>query len=189
MFKIKKKTKLKQTGYFGANTFSGLKPTVYMSVHVLERYQQLPVSLQEAWEFFSAPGNLQTITPPYMGFEVLSDSGSKKMYPGQIISYYVKPVLNLQLLWLTEITHVKEPEYFVDEQRFGPYKFWHHTHFFREIPGGIKMRDLVHYKLPFGPLGNLVHALFIKKRLAEIFEYRRKVLEEKFGKFPDNISG
>ena len=154
-----------------------------MSYHVLKRTQQLPISITEAWEFFSAPGNLKIITPPYMGFEVISDSDSKKMYAGQIITYYVKPVLNLKMFWMTEITHVKEPEYFIDEQRFGPYQFWHHTHFFREIPGGVEMRDLVHYRLPLGPFGKLMNALLVKKQLAAIFDFRTNVLEERFGKY------
>jgi ligand-binding SRPBCC domain-containing protein len=120
-----------------------------------------------------------------MGFEVLSDSGSEKMYAGQVITYYVKPLLGLKLFWMTEITHVREQEYFVDEQRFGPYSLWHHTHFFKAVPGGVEMRDLVHYKLPFGFLGRLAHYLFVKKQLHGIFEFRRKVLEDRFGKFKE----
>ncbi|MDQ4139864.1 MAG: SRPBCC family protein [Bacteroidota bacterium] len=154
-----------------------------MSHYVLKRTQKLPISLDLAWDFFSSPDNLAEITPPYMGFEVLSNSDSVKMYPGQIITYYVKPLFNIKLFWMTEITHVAEKKYFVDEQRFGPYAMWHHTHFFKEIPGGVEMRDQVHYKLPFGPLGALVHALFVKKQLQGIFAYRHQVLEKRFGKF------
>lgn len=117
-----------------------------------------------------------------MNFEVLSNSNSDKMYPGQIITYYVRPLLNIKLFWMTEITHVQENKYFVDEQRFGPYALWHHSHFFKEVPGGVEMRDQVYYKLPFGFLGNLVHALFVKKQLTGIFSYRRQVLEKRFGK-------
>ena len=156
-----------------------------MSNYLLKRTQRLPISLDQAWEFFSAPGNLKEITPSYMGFEVLPNSDSEKMYPGQIITYYIKPVLGLKLFWMTEITHVKDREYFIDEQRFGPYALWHHTHFFREIPGGVEMKDLVHYKLPFGPLGNLAHALFVKKQLEGIFAFRHKFLEERFGVFKE----
>jgi ligand-binding SRPBCC domain-containing protein len=152
-----------------------------MSNYILKRSQKLPITLTEAWEFFSAPGNLKVITPPYMGFEVISDSDSQKMYAGQIITYYVKPVFNLKLYWMTEITHVQEKHYFVDEQRIGPYALWHHTHFFEEIPGGVLIKDLVHYKLPFGPLGKLVHSLFVKKQLEDIFTFRQKVLKERFG--------
>ena len=159
-----------------------------MSYYILERTQLLPITLPEAWKFFSAPGNLKHITPAYMGFEVLSDSGSETMYPGQIISYYVKPLFGIKIFWMTEITHVKDQEYFIDEQRFGPYQFWHHTHFFREVPGGVEMRDLVHYRLPFSPIGKLVHTLMVKKQLKQIFDFRNQVLEALFGKFPGQPS-
>jgi ligand-binding SRPBCC domain-containing protein len=154
-----------------------------MSNYIIKRSQKIPVSLEEAWDFFSFPGNLKLITPPYMGFEVISDSDSKKMYAGQIITYFVRPIFNLKFYWMTEITHVKEKQYFVDEQRIGPYALWHHSHFFEEIPGGVIMIDLVHYKLPFGPLGKLAHAIFVKKQLDDIFNYRHKILVEKFGEY------
>ncbi len=150
--------------------------------HYIESFQTLPISLDEAWDFFSSPANLSKITPAYMGFEVISNSNSEVMYPGQIITYYVRPVFNMKLFWMTEITHVKDKEYFIDEQRFGPYVLWHHSHFFKAIPGGVEMRDQVYYKLPFGPLGNLAHSLFVKSQLKGIFDYRFKVLEERFGK-------
>ncbi|QMU28734.1 SRPBCC family protein [Adhaeribacter radiodurans] len=154
-----------------------------MSHYVLKRTHKLPITLDQAWDFFSSPDNLAEITPSYMGFEVLSNSDSTKMYPGQIITYYVKPLFGIKIFWMTEITHVADKQYFVDEQRFGPYALWHHSHFFKEIPGGVEMRDQVHYKLPFGPLGALVHALFVKKQLEGIFVYRQQVLEKRFGKF------
>lgn len=161
-----------------------------MSHYILKRTQRLPISLDQAWDYFSSPNNLAEITPPYMGFEVLSNSDSDKMYPGQIITYYVKPLLGIKLFWMTEITHVVEKQYFVDEQRFGPYAMWHHSHFFKAIPGGVEMRDQVHYKLPFGPLGALVHALFVKKQLQDIFIYRRQVLEKRFGRYDTlNLAG
>lgn len=153
-----------------------------MSCYLLCRTQVLPISLEEAWHFFSSPQNLSAITPPQMGFEVLSGS-DKPTYAGQIITYYVRPLLGLKLFWMTEITHVQEKVYFVDEQRFGPYTFWHLTHFFKAVPGGVEMQDQVYYKLPFGFLGNLVHTLFVKKQLQGIFDYRYRVLEERFGKF------
>jgi ligand-binding SRPBCC domain-containing protein len=152
-----------------------------MSVYLLERTQLLPVSLAEAWDFFSAPGNLARITPPEMGFEVLSESGDGRLYPGQIITYYVRPLLGWRLFWMTEITHVQDGEYFVDEQRMGPYAFWHHTHFFRAVPGGVEMRDQVYYRLPFGPLGRLAHALLVRKKLEAIFDFRFRYLEKSFG--------
>ena len=157
-----------------------------MSHFLLERTQHLPISLTEAWNFFSSPHNLEKITPPGMGFEVLSNSNAQKAYAGQIITYYVRPILNIKLFWMTEITHVVEEQYFVDEQRFGPYAFWHHTHFFKEVPGGVEMRDQVHYKLPFGFLGDIVHYLMVKKQLQGIFDFRYQFLEKHFGKFNAN---
>ena len=117
-----------------------------------------------------------------MGFNVLSKNKIDKMYPGQIICYHVKPLLGVPLFWMTEITHVRDKEYFVDEQRFGPYNFWHHQHFFTAVEGGVLMEDLLHYKLPLGPLGAIANVVIVKNQLAGIFEYRRKVLEDKFGK-------
>lgn len=153
-----------------------------MKIFELEKTQQLPISIEQAWEFLSSPSNLAKITPPYMGFEITSGFKGEKMYSGQVISYFVKPVAGIPLRWVTEITHVNEPNYFVDEQRFGPYTFWHHKHFLKAIPGGVEMRDLIHYALPLGPLGSLANTLFVKKQLNDIFTYRKFVLEEMFGK-------
>lgn len=148
-------------------------------MHTLKTIQRLPISLEEAWDFFSSPKNLKTITPPYMGFDITS-GGEEKMYAGQIITYIVKPILGIPMEWVTEITHVQEPFYFVDEQRFGPYALWHHKHFFKEIPGGIEMQDVVHYKIPLGPIGKLMNHLYIKNKLKEIFDYRYQTLEKMF---------
>jgi ligand-binding SRPBCC domain-containing protein len=147
-----------------------------MSNYILKRVQILPMSLDEAWEFFSNPANLNSITPAYMKFKILTNSG-KRMYPGQIITYTVRPVLGIPLFWMTEITHVKEKEYFIDEQRRGPYAFWHHTHLFKSVPGGVEMTDIVHYRLPFGILGRLFHRLFVQKQLNSIFDYRYSTLK------------
>ena len=152
-----------------------------MAVYLLERTQFLPISLEEAWAYFSAPGNLAEITPPQMGFKVLSPAGTGPMYPGQLITYRVRPLWGWPLFWMTEITHVRHQEYFVDEQRMGPYAFWHHTHFFRSVAGGVEMRDQVYYKLPLGPIGRLVHALVVKKQLQAIFDFRFRFLEKQFG--------
>lgn len=152
-----------------------------MGSYVLKTVQRLPIGLDMAWDFFSSPHNLQAITPAYMNFKILSDQ--EKMYAGQIIRYHVSPVLGVPLFWMTEITHVRDREYFIDEQRFGPYALWHHQHFFKEISGGVEMTDQVDYKLPLGILGNIAHALFVKKQVKGIFEYRSKVLEERFGKY------
>jgi len=153
-----------------------------MSAYSLQRVQVLPISLEQAWEFFSSPANLKTITPSYMGFEILSNSGTDKMYAGQIITYNVRPVLGIPLFWMTEIKQVQHLEYFIDEQRIGPYKLWHHTHKFKAVDAGVEMTDIVHYQLPFGILGALAHVLFVRKQLHGIFDYRYKVLAQLFGK-------
>ncbi len=152
-------------------------------MHELTRTQRLPISLEAAWDFFSSPKNLQKITPEGMGFTITTDLADlEKMYPGQIIGYIVRPVLGIPMGWVTEITHVREGEFFVDEQRFGPYAFWHHKHFFRAVPGGVEMRDVIHYKVPLGPLGRLANFIFVRKKLETIFDFRFQKLEEVFGK-------
>jgi ligand-binding SRPBCC domain-containing protein len=152
-------------------------------MHFLKTIQKLPVDLKTAWDFFSAPENLKAITPEKMGFEVTSEYKEEKMYPGMIITYKVHPLLGIPLNWATEITHVDEMKYFVDEQRFGPYKFWHHQHKFYKIQGGVEMVDILHYKVGFGFLGKIINLLVVKKQLDYIFGYRYKKLEELFGKF------
>ena len=153
-----------------------------MSFYSLKTEQNLPISLQEAWDFFSSPKNLSKITPKNMGF-IITNQPSETMFEGQIITYKVSPLLGVKINWMTEITTVKDNEYFIDEQRFGPYSLWHHRHHFYEIDGGIKMIDEVNYKLPFGFLGSIAHRLFVRKKLKSIFEYREKVLIEMFGQF------
>lgn len=150
-----------------------------MKIYRLEKKQFLPISIDKAWDFFSSPVNLKKITPEYMGFEITSDLGNGKMYPGQIITYIVTPVLGIPLNWCTEITHVQDKRYFVDEQRFGPYSLWHHQHWFEQVEGGVLMTDVVHYALPLGFLGRIAHTLFVRSKLNEIFDYREKVV----GKF------
>ena len=137
--------------------------------------------MEQAWDFFSSPANLQRITPPEMGFEINSRFHGLRMYPGQLIEYKVRPLLGIPLYWMTEITQVQEPVYFIDQQRFGPYNFWHHQHHFKAIPGGVEMTDIVHYRIPFGLLGDLANWLFVKKKLQGIFQYRYKAVEELFG--------
>ncbi|MBK8557891.1 MAG: SRPBCC family protein [Lewinellaceae bacterium] len=152
-----------------------------MAVYSLKRIQQLPISLEQAWDFFSSPANLKEITPDYMGFDITSDKAFLgKMYPGQIITYTVKPILGIPLFWMTEITHVEEGKFFVDEQRVGPYRIWHHQHHFKAVPGGVETTDLVHYQLPFGPLGALANSFFVRRQLASIFDYRYRKLEALF---------
>ena len=149
-----------------------------MKLHVLEREQRLAIPLTRAWEFFSDARNLARITPPSMGFEVVSRL-PERMYAGMIITYRVRPLLGLPVTWVTEITHVDEGRLFVDEQRFGPYRFWHHQHLFREIPGGTAVRDIVHYALP--KRARPIHPFLVGPRLQLIFDHRRRVLEETFG--------
>jgi ligand-binding SRPBCC domain-containing protein len=152
-----------------------------MKIYSISRKQTLPVTLEEAWSFFSSPANLKKITPAYMGFEITSDLGDGKMYAGQIISYIVTPLLGLPMSWTTEITHVIENKYFVDEQRFGPYSFWHHQHWFKEVEGGVEMTDIVHYAIPFGWLGRLANTLIVKNKLNEIFSFREEIVHKMFG--------
>ena len=151
-------------------------------VYSLKTIQTIPVSLDTAWDFFSSPANLKDITPANMGFNIISQHHGEKMYAGQIIEYKVSPVLNIPLYWMTEITHVDDKKYFVDEQRFGPYSMWHHQHHFKVVDGGVEMTDIVHYKLPLWLLGNIANSLFVKKQLQGIFDYRFKKVEALFGK-------
>lgn len=153
-----------------------------MKVYTLHTKQNLPITLAEAWDFLSDPKNLKIITPEYMGFDILSGA-DRKMYPGQIIQYIVTPVLGIPTKWVTEISHVVDQQYFVDEQRFGPYSLWHHKHFLKEIPGGVEMEDIVDYKVPFGILGQLVQPIIVAPKLKEIFDYRQKKLIELFGPY------
>lgn len=150
-------------------------------VYSMRTVQFIPCTLEKAWAFFSNPANLAEITPDNLRFKILSARGGE-MYPGQIIEYYVHPLLNIPLYWMTEITHVQPMKYFVDEQRFGPYSLWHHQHHFKEVQGGVEMTDIVHYKLPLWFLGDIANALFVKKQLKEIFDYRTEKVDAMFGK-------
>ncbi|TQD40074.1 SRPBCC family protein [Haloflavibacter putidus] len=153
-----------------------------MKIYTIHEKQKLPISLDKAWDFFSDPKNLKIITPDYMGFDIVSGA-DRKMYSGQIIEYIVTPIAGIKTKWVTEITHIKEKEFFVDEQRFGPYKLWHHKHFLTPIENGVLMEDLLHYKLPMGKLGQLAHPLLVKPKLQEIFDYRFKKLHQLFGEY------
>lgn len=153
-----------------------------MKLYTLHKKQNLPITLDQAWDFLSNPENLKTITPNYMGFNILSGA-DRPMYAGQIIQYVVTPVMGIKTKWVTEITHVVDKQYFVDEQRFGPYALWHHKHFLKEIDGGVEMEDLIDYKVPLGIIGQLMHPILVKPKLDEIFNYRTKKLEELFGAY------
>lgn len=153
-----------------------------MKIYTLQRTQFLPISMAEAWDFFSTPRNLSKITPEHMGFKILYVSGGEKTYAGQIIRYHVQILPGINVHWVTEITHVQEPEYFVDEQRFGPYALWHHQHRFRVVAGGVEMTDEVNYAIPLGFLGRLAHWLFVGREVNRIFEHRFTVLDRYFKK-------
>lgn len=151
-----------------------------MKVYTLKTVQNIKISLDEAWSFFSDPNNLKKITPNHLGFHITNDIPDK-MHPGMLITYKLSPIKGFPVTWVTEITQVSEPNYFIDNQRFGPYSMWHHQHFFKEIEGGVEMIDLIHYVVPFGILGQIANSLFVRRQLNGIFAYRKKVLKELFG--------
>ena len=157
-----------------------------MATYSFQTIQRIPLSLEQAWDFFSNPANLQRITPDGMGFEIISQYHGNMMYPGQLIEYKVKPLLGVPLYWMTEITHVQDRQYFIDEQRFGPYALWHHQHHFKAIEGGVEMIDIVHYRIPLGILGDIANRLFVRAKLQSIFDYRFEAVEKLFGKWAAN---
>lgn len=156
-------------------------------MYQLHAAQSLSLSRDEAWNFLSDPANLKVITPDSMGFHILSGA-SMPMYQGQIIQYLVSPFPGIKTRWVTEITHVKEGEYFVDEQRFGPYALWHHKHFLEAIDGGVLMQDIIDYKLPLGFFGRLFHTPLVKSQLQKIFKYRAAKLDALFGEIPGSTT-
>ena len=151
-----------------------------MKIHTVKYEQFVPVDLATAWDFFSSPKNLAKITPQHMGFQITNKYDVGKMYPGMLITYKVSPLLGIKLDWCTEITHVKDYVYFVDEQRFGPYAMWHHQHHFKEVAGGVMMTDIVDYAISFGLLGSIVNVLLVKNAVIEIFEFRKQKIAELF---------
>jgi ligand-binding SRPBCC domain-containing protein len=151
-------------------------------VYRLQRVQVLPVKIAEAWAFFSSAENLKAITPPHLGFNIISTQYGDTMYAGQLIEYIVKPAQGIPVYWMTEITHFRPMLYFIDEQRMGPYSFWHHEHHFKEVEEGVEMTDIVHYKVPFWFLGGIVNSLFVRSSLKKIFDYREQVTDNIFRK-------
>ena len=149
-------------------------------IYTFKSVQIIPILPDKAWNFFSNPSNLQTITPDDMNFTIISNYQSEKMYAAQIIEYRVKPLSRFSMHWMTEITHVEEKKYFIDEQRFGPYSLWRHQHHFKTIEGGVEMTDIIHYKIPFWFLGDLANWLFVNSKLKKIFSYRAKKIQELF---------
>lgn len=156
-----------------------------MAFYQFKTIQKLPANLNEVWDFISDPENLKKITPEHMGFLITSKTGEGKMHPGMIITYKVSPILGIKMNWMTEITHVQDFEFFIDEQRIGPYSLWHHQHKIEPIAGGVLMTDIVTYQPPFGILGAIANRLFIKTQIKQIFNFRTIALENKFGKFAE----
>lgn len=150
---------------------------IFQKLYRIETEQFIPISIDEAWGFFSSPENLKEITPDHMGFNITSKS-NEKMYSGMLITYVVTPLLGIGMRWCTEITHVKDKSYFIDQQRFGPYNMWHHQHHFEEVEGGVMMRDIVNYGVPFGILGQIANSILVKSQLKEIFDFRIKAVEK-----------
>lgn len=150
-----------------------------MKIYRLTSQQWLPVNIHDAWEFFSAPENLDRITPDDLSFEIKSGAG-ERTFAGQIITYKIKPLLNIPMTWVTEISQCVDKEYFIDEQRFGPYRFWHHLHRFIPENNGVKMEDVLHFALPGGWPGEFIASGFVGKKVKGIFEFRGKVLQETF---------
>ncbi len=150
-----------------------------MKPYSLERTQTLPISLDEAWSFFSNPDNLARITPPAMDFRLTSPP-QDETYAGMILTYTVRPLFGIKFDWTSEITHLNRPYLFVDEQRFGPYRFWHHQHHFKEVDDGVEMRDIVHYLLPHMQFTGLINTFIVAPRLKRIFDYRCNALQTLF---------
>ena len=159
-----------------------------MAFYQKKSTQKVNATMEEIWDFISSPKNLKEITPPYMGFDITSEGLPDKMYQGMIISYKVSPVAGIKTDWVTEITHVDDMRYFVDEQRIGPYSMWHHQHWIEPCAtGGVLMSDIVTYQPPFGFLGAIANKLMIRKKLDEIFEYRTRAIEKKYGVYEERI--
>ncbi|EAT14527.1 SRPBCC family protein [Desulfuromonas acetoxidans] len=149
-----------------------------MKTYILKRQQNLPLTIEACWHFFSNPQNLPSITPDWLNLTMCSHP-AESTYAGQLIEYRVTPLKNFSCHWLTEITHVEPPFFFVDEQRSGPYRFWHHQHHFEQAATGILMTDIVHYQLPFGIFGQWAQSL-VAKKLQQIFDYRAQTLSRLF---------
>ena len=149
-----------------------------MGFYQFEKEQFVNASIDEVWDFISSPQNLKKITPPNMGFDIRTPNLPDKIYEGMIVCYTVRPLLGIPTTWVTEITHVRDKSYFVDEQRVGPYKLWHHQHIIMPVKNGVLMKDIVSYQPPFGFLGSIANALVIKNKLDEIFDFRTKALEK-----------
>lgn len=151
-----------------------------MKVQELRASQTVPIPCSQAWEFFSDPRNLAVITPDRMGFRLLS-APPPRIHAGLFLRYSVRVLPGYRTEWVSEITQSRAPEYFVDEQRVGPYRLWHHEHFLKPVPGGTLVEDVVHYALPFGLPGRLLAGAFVRGELETIFAFRARALRDRFG--------
>ena len=153
-----------------------------MKIYRFQKTQKLPITLNEAWAFLCNPANLSKLTPSEMNMKIITGA-EKPMYAGQVIQYSVTPLPGFKTKWISEITQFEDKKYFIDVQLYGPYAFWHHKHFIKEIDGGVEMEDIIDYKVPLGFLGQLIHPILVKPKLESIFKYRTKQLEDLFGKY------
>jgi ligand-binding SRPBCC domain-containing protein len=151
-----------------------------LKTYLYKTEQFLPTDIGYAWDFFSSPKNLSLITPASLDFKILSQLEDEEIYEGMIIDYTVRPLFGISVRWKTEICAIEKPLYFTDRQLTGPYSVWIHTHTFIEENNGITMIDEVVYQLPLGIIGKIMHALFVKKRIEGIFEYRKLALQKIF---------
>jgi ligand-binding SRPBCC domain-containing protein len=155
-----------------------------MAAHSLKMTQNIPAGIGEVWELFSNPHNLLQLTPPYMAMKITSAGDHATLFPGQLISYRLKPLWGLPVQWTTEIKAVEFERSFIDAQKKGPYRLWEHQHFFKAIEGGVAMTDHVTYLNPMGIGGRMMNGLFIRRQLRRIFEYRYRQVEKIFGEWP-----
>lgn len=152
-----------------------------MAPHSLKMVQKIPAGIGEVWELFSSPGNILKLTPEYMALRIISGGGYPVIFAGQIIAYTVKPLWGMPIHWVTEIKEVYPGKFFMDAQKKGPFRFWEHQHYFKEIDGGVEMTDRLRYQNPLGMLGKMANTLLVKKRLRQLFEYRYRQVETIFG--------
>lgn len=155
---------------------------LFQKLYKIEARQFIPIGIDEAWDFFRSPKNLSEVTPSDVGFNItsISGKGDDVMYEGMLINYVVSPFPFAKMRWCTEITHIQDKKCFIDEQRFGPYKMWHHEHWFEETKGGIIAIDQVYYGIPLGIIGQLMNGLVVKGKLKEIFDFRSEALQKKW---------
>lgn len=151
-----------------------------MAIYYFNTEQFLPIDIDASWDFFSSAKHLALITPPEMDFKILSKLHDREIFEGMIIDYTVKPLFNIKVKWQTEIGEVNKPDYFVDRQVKGPYKVWEHKHIFIKKDNGVMIKDEVKYQLPFGMIGDIAHQFLIRKKIENIFIYRKHVLLKMF---------